>query len=331
MKRPLWIAGLLICLAAMHGAYAHKMAPSLLALQETASGEFDVHWKTPRVMSTPTRIEARLPSHCQEMEPPTAVPDPVGAAWRWQVDCGAAGLVGQSIHIAGLANNKSAALVRIDLLDGREFRVLLNAEQSAYSVPQRARRGQVMWDYFVLGMDHILKGVDHLFFVWALILLLPLRKLLIAVTAFTLGHSVTLALAALQIIRMPQDITEIFIAISILVLAAQLAGQRDSGTGLIARYAFSICCAFGLLHGLGFASALIDIGLPQEEIVAALLMFNVGVEVGQIVFIFFVLALAWLLRRLVKGGLPRLRWVPTYIIGSAAAFWCIERSAGLMW
>lgn len=319
-----------VCIAVAPLAYAHKMAPSLLALEETTSGEFAVSWKTPRVLSTPTRIEARLPAHCAETETMTQVPDPVGALWRWQVNCGAEGLVGQSIHISGLAENKSAALVRIDLLDGRQFRVLLNGEQSEYLVPQRVRRGQVMWDYLLLGMDHILRGVDHLFFVWALILLLPLRKLLIAVTAFTLGHSVTLALAALQVVRVPQNLTEIFIALTILILASELASKRDNDGGLIKRHAFLVCCAFGLLHGLGFASALIDIGLPQEEIVVALLMFNVGVEAGQIAFIGVVLVLGWLLARAVKDWLPKLRWVPTYIIGSAAAFWCIERSVGLI-
>ncbi|MGI9286593.1 MAG: HupE/UreJ family protein [Pseudomonadales bacterium] len=311
-------------------AYAHKMAPSLLALQETASGQIAVNWKTPRVLSTPTRIEARLPAHCAETEAATQVPDPVGAVWRWQVDCGVKGLVGHGIRIDGLVENKSAALVRIDLLDGREFRVLLNGDQNEYLVPKRAQRGQVMWDYFLLGMDHILKGVDHLFFVWALILLLPLRKLLIAVTAFTLGHSVTLALAALQIVRVPQDLTEIFIALTILLLANELASKRANKDGLVKRHSFIVCSAFGLLHGLGFASALIDIGLPQEEIVAALLMFNVGVEVGQITFIGVVLVLGWLLARAVKDWLPKLRWLPTYVIGSAAAFWCIERSMGLL-
>ncbi|MGI9293118.1 MAG: HupE/UreJ family protein, partial [Pseudomonadales bacterium] len=250
MKRLLLILWMLACIAVVPVAQAHKMAPSLLALQETASGQFTVNWKTPRVLSTPTRIEARLPTHCAETEPMTQMPDPVGAVWRWQIDCGAQGLVGQRIHISGLAENKSAALVRIDLLDGREFRVLLNGEQSEYLVPQRVRRSQVMWDYFLLGMDHILKGIDHLFFVWALILLLPLRKLLIAVTAFTLGHSVTLALAALQIIRVPQDLTEIFIALTILLLAGELASKRANTDGLVKRHAFSVCCAFGLLHGL---------------------------------------------------------------------------------
>lgn len=328
MKRLLF--ALLLCVVAAPYANAHKMAPSLLALEETSNGQFTVNWKTPRVLSTPTRIEARLPAHCTETEAMTRIPDPVGAVWRWQVDCGASGLLGQSIRIGGLAENKSAALVRIDLLDGRQYRVLLNGDQNEYLVPQRVQRSQVMWDYFLLGMEHILRGVDHLFFVWALILLLPLRPLLMAVTAFTLGHSVTLALAALQIIRVPQDLTEIFIALTILLLASELASKRASVDGLVRRHAFMLCCAFGLLHGLGFASALIDIGLPQEEIVAALLMFNVGVEVGQIAFIGVVLALGWLLARALQDWLATLRWVPTYMIGSAAAFWCIERSVGLL-
>lgn len=314
--------------------FAHKMAPSLLLLDETEAGQFKVHWKTPLVQSSAVRIGLNLPTHCSASSAPTPKPDPVGAVLEWSIDCGAAGLVGHDIAITGLAENQSAAVLKIALLDGRQYQHVINASQPSYTVPERVKRSDVMWDYLLLGVEHILAGIDHLFFVWALILLLARRKLLIAITAFTLGHSITLALAALDIITVPQTLTELFIAFSIFVLAVEIAAKRGEQS-LIRRHAFWVCVAFGLLHGLGFAGALKEIGLPQEEVVVALLMFNVGVEVGQILFVLVVLAIAWGLRRLADSLLPvlhpeRLVWIPVYLIGAGSAFWCIERSVGLL-
>ena len=341
-----------LALLAWQPAQAHKMAPSLLMLSELSEGEnhepegsksrnaqstgiFSVHWKTPLVLSSPVRIELQLPDHCRNIQQPSPQPDPVGAVYEWQVDCGARGLVGEQIAVTGLRENQSAAVVKIDLLDGRQYRQLINAAEPFYQVPERAKRGAVMWDYFKLGMDHILSGIDHLFFVWTLLLLLARRKLLAAITAFTLGHSVTLALAALNVITVPQTLTELFIAFSIFLLAVEIANKRGE-RGLVYRHSFVVCVTFGLLHGLGFAGALKEIGLPQEEIIAALLTFNVGVEIGQILFICCMLLLMWLISKLsatvavLQKPISQLHWVPVYIIGVGAAFWCIERSIGLL-
>lgn len=312
--------------------YAHKMAPSLLKMNELNSGVFDVYWKTPAVMSSPIKINVKLPSHCKPQAARKSIADPVGLVWQWQVNCDKQGLVGSSLTWQGLRENQSAVLMRIDLLDGRQYRQMINANVAEFTVPEKAGRLDIMRDYLVLGTQHILEGIDHLFFVWALILLLVRKKLLIAVTAFTIGHSITLASAALNLIRVPQTLTEIFIALSILLLAGELANKQRQG--LIHRHAFWVCIAFGLLHGLGFASALSEIGLPQEELVAALLMFNVGVEVGQILFIGVVLAIAWLLRQLGQRLInqqwqpTQLAWIPMYLIGSSAAFWTLERTLG---
>lgn len=311
---------------------AHKMAPSLLKISEQEDARFSVYWKTPAVMSSSKGIDVTMPAHCRGQTTRQAVPDPVGLVWTWTLDCAAQGLVGSDISFKGLRENQSAVLLRIDMRDGREYRQMINANDPVFTVPERADRFDVMRDYLVLGFEHILEGIDHLFFVWALILLLALRTLLWAVTAFTLGHSITLAAAALDLISVPQTLTEIFIALSILILAAELADKSRSG--LIHRYAFLVCIGFGLLHGLGFASALSEIGLPQEELVAALLMFNVGVELGQIAFIVAVLAIAWILaklgQRLFRSDWQpaELYWIPMYVIGSSAAFWTLERTLG---
>lgn len=324
---------------------AHKLAPSLLAIQETTPNQFELQWKTPRTLPTQERIELHLPDHCADLSERQPVPDPVGIVFAWRLDCGDKGLVGSVVRVSGLAGNQSAAVVRIDLLDGRDYRQLLNGSEPEFLVPERVERGAVIRDYTRLGAEHILSGIDHLFFVWALILMLPRRKLLIAVTAFTLGHSLTLALAALELVRVPQELTEFFIALSIFVLAAEMAKNKmnqntlDNPAGLVQQHVFWVCVAFGLLHGLGFAGALRDIGLPQEEVLTALLMFNVGVEIGQLLFLSFVIAIGAAISRVMaviaRSGFPvivpgRWLWLPIYLIGSGSAYWCIERSLGVL-
>jgi hypothetical protein len=261
--------------------------------------------------------------------------------FEWRVDCGDQGLVGSLVRVSGLAGNQSAAVVKIDLLDGRAYRQLLNGSQPEFLVPERVERGAVIRDYIQLGTEHILSGIDHLFFVWALILMLTRQKLLIAITAFTLGHSVTLALAALELVRVPQELTELFIALSIFVLAAEMAKSKmkqetsDNPVSLIHKHVFWVCVVFGLLHGLGFAGALRDIGLPQEEVLVALLMFNVGVEIGQLLFLSVVIAIGSGMAAIARSRFPviapeRWLWLPIYLIGSGSAYWCIERSLGAL-
>lgn len=326
--------------------FAHKLAPSLLAIQETTPNQFELQWKTPRTLPTPEKIELHLPNHCADIGERQPVPDPVGIVFEWRVDCGDLGLVGSVVRVSGLTGNQSAAVVKIDLLDGRAYRQLLNGSQPEFLVPERVERGAVIRDYAQLGIEHILSGVDHLFFVWALILMLSRRKLLIAITAFTLGHSVTLALAALELVRVPQELTEFFIALSIFVLAAEMAKHKlgqdklyqdkwNKPIGLIQKHIFWVCLAFGLLHGLGFAGALRDIGLPQEEVLVALLMFNVGVEIGQLLFFSFVIVIGAGMATIARSRFPvlapeRWLWLPIYLIGSGSAYWCIERSLGVL-
>jgi hypothetical protein len=335
------IIALLVLVLFSSTALAHKLAPSLLTIQETAPNQFDLHWKTPRTLPTSERIELYLPNHCADLDERQPLPDPVGIVFEWRVDCGDQGLVDSVVRVSGLAGNQSAAVVKIDLLDGRAYRQLLNGSQPEFLVPERVERGAVIRDYAQLGAEHILSGIDHLFFVWALILMLPRRKLLIAITAFTLGHSVTLALAALALVRVPQELTEFFIALSIFVLAAEMAKNKmkqetlDNPVGLVQKHAFWICVVFGLLHGLGFAGALRDIGLPQEEVLVALLMFNVGVEMGQLLFLSCVIAMGAGMVVIARSGFPviapeRWRWLPIYLIGSGSAYWCIERSLGVL-
>lgn len=322
-------------------ASAHKLAPSLFELTEKSPRVYEVLLKTPGTLPTPEPIAAFLPDHCTELSQRQPGLDSLGVTFTWLAECSGNGLPGSTIRFSGLEVNQSAAVVRIDLLDGRSYRHLLNGGRAEFLVPERQQRGAVVRDYTWLGIEHILGGIDHLFFVWALVLMLPTKKLLIALTAFTLGHSLTLSLAALSFIRVPQELTEFAIALSIFFLAAELARSRlmsgieTSAHGLVARHAFWVCLAFGLLHGLGFAGALRDIGFPQEELIAALVMFNIGVEIGQILFTGSALLIGAAMTQVSKVHLPVLAparwvWLPIYLIGSGSTFWCIDRSIGLI-
>jgi hydrogenase/urease accessory protein HupE len=183
--------------------------------------------------------------------------------------------------------------------------------------------------FATLGIEHILLGIDHLLFVLGLVLIVQSAKLLVqTITAFTIAHSITLAVATLGFVHVPGAPVEAVIALSILFLASELTRQRRGESGLTARYPWLVAFSFGLLHGFGFAGALAEVGLPERDITLALLVFNLGVEAGQLLFVAGVLALLWLGRRVIVSPPPRwLQDAPAYAIGSLAAFWLIQRVA----
>ena len=184
-----------------------------------------------------------------------------------------------------------------------------------------------MWQYVQLGVLHIWAGFDHLLFVFGLLLLVNKRSRLVwTITAFTLAHSITLAMATLRLVTVPVAFTEAAIALSIVFLAVELMHHHAGEDGLAYKYPWIVSFVFGLLHGLGFASALQDVGLPQNNISLALLLFNIGVEVGQLVFVFIILLLVYLIRPYTSGAPMWSTKVPVYLIGSIAMYWFIERT-----
>lgn len=306
---------------------AHRLAPSFLSLDVAANGQVEVLWKTSQIVARGARIEPVLPEACQALAEASVRAE--GTAWvtRIQLDCGATGLVGQRIAVRGLEASGTDALVRIAFADGREVRTILTKAAPAMEVPEKESRGRVFEDYLRLGVEHLLGGLDHLLFVLGLMLLMPTsRKLLSAITAFTLGHSLTLALAALGGLALPQGLVELAIAATLVVLACEALLPRPEASALVRR-PWIAPAAFGLVHGLGFAGALVELGLPGHAIPLALFAFNVGIEIGQIGV---VVAGWWAVRALARSApsIPRLiAEAPATVIGTLGVFWCLQRAS----
>ena len=228
--------------------------------------------------------------------------------------------------LKGLSAVRTDVLLLIQLQDGTQHSAILRPVSPSFTIPLTASKLQVAGDYWRLGTVHILEGVDHLLFLFALFVIVAgFWRLIKTVTAFTIAHSITLALASLGLVNVPPAPTEAVIALSILFLAGEIMHIRAGRIALTERYPWSIAFIFGLVHGLGFAGALSEIGLPEHEVPLALLMFNVGVETGQILFLTAVAVLLAGLRRMPLANLQEAwRFVP-YTVGSLAAFWTIER------
>jgi hydrogenase/urease accessory protein HupE len=247
---------------------------------------------------------------------------------RRVLDCQSAGLKGQPIGIDGLATTITDVLVRIAYADGTTWTQRLTPQQPSVIIPSTQSAAGVSAVYFELGVEHILTGADHLLFILAMhIITQGLWRLVKTVTAFTIAHSITLGLAALGFVHVPQSPVEAVIALSIVFVAAEIVHGWQGREGIAAQAPWLIAFAFGLLHGFGFAGALSEIGLPQGHIPLALLFFNLGVEAGQLLFIGGILSVTALIRGL-KIGFPQwLARVPPYAIGSVAMFWIIQRVA----
>jgi hydrogenase/urease accessory protein HupE len=245
--------------------------------------------------------------------------------WRLRI---AAPLRGQQVRIDGLAGTMTDALVRIEFADGSSWVQRLTPGQPAATIPTRPSALGVAGLYLQLGIEHILTGIDHLLFVLALLMIAgPTWRLVKTITAFTVAHSITLAAATLGFVYVPSRPVEAAIALSIVFVAAEIVHLRHGRVGLAARMPWIVAFTFGLLHGFGFAGALSEVGLPQGHIPVALLFFNIGVEIGQLLFVGAVLTVVAGLRR---ARVPYPRWaelIPPYAIGIVATFWVIQRVA----
>jgi hydrogenase/urease accessory protein HupE len=319
---------LLFILLALSGfAQAHEVRPAYLEIVEHHDGTYSLTWKQPSLAEARIAIDPQLPATCTPLgERQGEVAD--GAfVTRWQVRC-PGGLEGQTIRIAGLERTLTSTFVRSQLADGRAIAGVVQASDPSF---QFAAARPMLPAYFLLGIEHILTGIDHVFFVIGLILLVPaLLRLVGALTAFTVAHSITLGAAALGFAGLPQASVEVVIALSILVVGYEVVRAARGITGLTYAMPWAVAFGFGLLHGFGFAGALAQIGLPQDAKLGALLLFNLGVETGQLM--------------IVVVAVPIVRWIATrtaelrrriqvgagYSLGAAAAFWMIQRVAAVL-
>jgi hydrogenase/urease accessory protein HupE len=288
-----------------------------------------VLWKTSRYRATGSDVEPILPGDCHASSASSAVEDADSLTLRWEVRC-AHGLVGQSIAIGGLGPAGIDALIRVMLADGRVVRGVVRANAPRFVVPAREALQTVARTYLAIGAQHVVSGLDHLLFLAALLLLARRTRAFVeAVAAFTVGHSLTLALATLGILPLPSQPIELAIALSVFAMAVELTRESAAPT-LLRRRPWLIALPFGLLHGFGFADALRQIGLPAGEVPLALLSFNLGIELGALGVVAALLLLAAALRRLPRPLPVWAAQAPVYVIGTLAAYWCFERAFALI-
>jgi hydrogenase/urease accessory protein HupE len=333
---------ILLCLGLLAGlvalapsAAAHPMAPALLELRELEDGHAQVRWKAARLLPRGTRLAPRLPADCPVTDQ-RIQEDNQSSSLIWTIDCADTPLVGQALSVDGLETAPIDVLVRVSLRDGRTYSRILDSATPGLTIPARQSKWRVAQDYAALGLKHILTGPDHLLFVLGLLLLVAsTRSLVRVITAFTLGHSVTLSIVALGYADVPTLAIEFLIALSVLLLAVELArddSRLEAGkpSGWMRRWPWLMAASFGLLHGMGFAGALADVGLPGEEIPLALFSFNIGIEAGQLSFVLGISLLRRILQAQLDALPPWLGALPAYGIGILAAYWCYERAAEML-
>jgi HupE/UreJ protein len=307
-------------------AFAHELRPAYLEMREEPPGQFTVLWKTPMLGDARLALEPEFSGAAQAMMPVTTSTPSGAAVQTWTLRAPA--LRGQTLRIRGLDGTMTDALVRVTFADGTVWTQRLTPQQPTAVIPQQASSLQTAGVYMTLGIEHILTGIDHLLFVFALILITCGGwKLVKTVTAFTVSHSITLTAATLGFVHVPQRPVEAVIALSIVFVAAEILHGRQGREGITARAPWVVALTFGFLHGLGFAGGLSEAGLPPAHIPLALLCFSVGVEAGHFLFVGVVWSAIALARRL-QLRMPH--WaplVPPYAIGSVAMFWVIQRIA----
>ena len=323
---------LIVCLQLLFASLAlgHEVRPAYFEIRETDAAQYDILWKTPARGDATIRLEVQLPDTCTDVSPRSIVNDGAAQAVRWRVKCDG-GLAGQNISIDGLDTTMVEAIVRYERANGATQSVRLMAGEASFVVDKPSTVWGVASVYLPLGVDHILLGFDHLCFVLVLLLLIKdVRRLIWSITAFTVAHSITLAAASLGWVTAPSGPIEALIAFSIAVVAAEVVGVNRGEDIPGSSQPWIIAFAFGLLHGFGFAGALSETGLPADAVPSALLFFNVGVEVGQLVFVACVLAIGLLIRRAWPKLILPASTATAYAVGALAAYWTIDRVVSIV-
>ena len=302
-------------------AIAHEIRPAYLQITEVGKGEANYHilWKQPVVQNRRLPIDPVFSDECElsDLSPPEVTS--VAILYNWQTECD---LSETSIHVTGLMVNHTDVLVRVETLDDEVENYVLRPSNPTLDLKEG---GAPALDYFIIGVDHLVFGIDHVLFVIGLFLFIQAPIALIkTITAFTVSHSITLALSVLGLVKLDQGPIELVIALSILFLARELVQEESKRSRLTLGRPWVMAFFFGLLHGLGFAGALADIGLPKDDLWLSLLLFNLGIEAGQIAVILVLAIVAW--------ALSQINWkqyfntLAAWGMGSVAAFWTIDRA-----
>ena len=312
-------------------AEAHDARPAYLEITEASAGRYEVLWRTPLLSGQRLPVRLAFPAETRNIVKPVERVLSDSVVERLVIDFGPNGLAGKRIDFPGLQMTITDVLVRVTQRDGTHWTELVKPGQPW--IEMRARRGvlAITGAYVSHGMRHILLGFDHLLFVFALMLIVRKGSLLVkTITAFTVAHSITLGLATVGVIHVPAPPVEATIALSILLLATEIACLSGGRPSLTSRFPWAVAFCFGLLHGLGFAGALTEIGLPQGDVPLALLSFNVGVELGQLSFVAAILAAYFLMMKLPLPGrvIQYARPAAYYAIGTLSAFWFFDRLLG---
>lgn len=306
-------------------AWGHGLDPAFLSLRDVDGGIYEITWRTAAERRAGADVQPLLPKRCVQVGDAKAELGSDHVTLRWRVNCGLAGLAGESIGIRDLDAAGINALLRIEESGRPLVQVVLNPRRMSKIVPAQPSTTGVLAEYGALGVEHILTGPDHLLFVFGLLLLVSSGSMLLkTITAFTVGHSVTLSAAALGVATPPARPIELLIALSVLALAVELTGDGRR-TNLLRRSPWLMAGLFGLLHGFGFAGALAETGLPDGDVPLALLSFNLGIEAGQIAFVALVLV-AGIGLRLLRTNTTHLRPIAVYTMGVLAAYWSLERA-----
>ena len=325
--RALILLVILLCAARV---FAHEVRPGYLDITEKKDGNIHILWKVPvlgnRVLSIMPQFSDKWLDGAQARTSETSS----AIIWRWIIKPESSLLKEQTIAISGLDLTMTDVIVKVNFADGTGLIKILKPGLPSFSLSDGST-GIAVLDYLSLGIEHILLGIDHLLFILGLMLLSKTtRQLLKTITAFTIGHSISLALASLGILFVPEKPLAVVIALSILFLAVELIRDKRGEITLTTRKPWIVAFGFGIIHGIGFAGGLMKLGLPGSAIPIALLFFNIGVEIGQVLFILLAIVLVASYRKM-EYRVPK--WgdfIPAYVIGSFAAFWFIGRCLVLL-
>lgn len=307
-------------------AEADEFRPALLSLTEKPGDRVDIIWKRPMRGDQVPPLRPALPTFL-EAELGAAVRVIGGAqVERMSYRTNGQTLAGETISVLNFDGLSMDVLVQVHLIDSTQYSAILTAGNPSFAIPLRQTSAEVAVAYWKMGTIHILEGADHLLFIVALLLIVQgLWPLIKTITAFTIAHSITLVLATLGYLGLPSAPTEAVIALSIVLLAVEVVRKQAGETTLAEKLPWMVAFGFGLVHGLGFAGALAEIGLPQTDVPLALLMFNLGVETGQVVFVVAISFLLAVLSRLHLASFNLVERTTPYVIGGVAAFWTIQR------